>query len=241
MKQAKFEADGKKYEVAYDCPDDEIKNQINEIFSDKEYKLARRKKNMVVLDVGANVGMFDIYIKDWAKKIYAVEPSKRCFDCLKVNTKDWDNIEIFNTGFLNRIGKRYIYGNGDETPQNMMMEGEHKELVDITTIEDFMTKNKIAHVDVMKIDTEGAEYVILADQSFLNVAPKIDFIIGETHYMNRALPEHVLMMLEKAGFKAKLLPFENQFIWLSYENEETGQKARFQVDKPTMFVAERIK
>ena len=240
MKQAKFQADGIDYEMAYDCPDDEIKDQINEIFSDKEYELAKRKKDMVVLDVGANVGMFSRFIKDYAKKIYAVEPSKRCFDCLKENTKDWDNIEIFNVGFLNSKGKHYIFGNGDETPQNMMTEGEHSELTDITTIEDFMKENKIEHVDVMKIDTEGAEYVIFADQSFKNVAPKIDFIIGEGHYLDKAMPEHLFLMLKEAGFKAKLLPFVNQFIWINYENVYTGQKARFEVKKPTMFIAEHI-
>ena len=239
MKQAKFSVDGKDYQMWYDCPDKEINNQINEIFSDKDYELAKRKKDMIVLDVGANVGMFSLFIKDYAKKIYALEPSRRCFEALKKNTENWDNIEIFNVGLSNRKDKALLFGKGDETPQTMMIEGENKEVIDITTIEDFIKEQNIKHIDVMKIDTEGAEYVILADQTFRNVASKIDFVIGESHYINRMVPEHVILMLEKAGFKAKLLPISNFVLWLNYDNTYTGQKERFEVKKPTLFVGER--
>ena len=239
MKQAKFSSDGKDYIMNYDCPDEEINNQINEIFSDKDYELAKRKKDMVVLDVGANIGMFSLFIKDWAKKIYAIEPSKRIFECLKENTKKWNNIEIFNVGFSNRKGKAMLYGKGDETPQTMILEGENKELIDTTTIEDFINENKIDHIDVMKIDIEGMEYVVLADNSFRNIADRIDFIIGESHYVQQALPEHLLLILRKAKFKAKLLSSKNQFLWLNYENPDTGQKEVFKVKKATLFIGEK--
>lgn len=239
MKQAKFSADGKAYEMAYDCPDQEINNQINEIFSDKDYELAKRKKDMVVLDVGANIGMFSLFIKDWAKKIYAVEPSERIFACLEENTKNWDNIEIFNVGFANMKGKAQLYGKGEETPQTMMLGGEHMEIIDVTTIEDFMNENKIDHIDVMKIDVEGAEYVIFADDIFKRVADRIDFIVGESHYLHNMLPEHALMMLERVGFKARLLPRENYVQYLDYENTYTGQKDTYGVKKPTLFVGEK--
>ena len=239
MKQAKFSADGKDYIMAYDCPDKEIKDQINEIFSQQCYKEAKRRKDMVVLDVGANVGMFSLFIRDYAKKIYAIEPSKRCFAALKENTKDWDNIELFNVGFFNRKGKRLLYGKGEETPQTMLLKGEHTELVDTITIEEFMSENKIDHIDLMKVDTEGAEYVIFADDSFKRVANKIDFIIGESHYLGDMSPEHVLLMLKKAGFKAKILPLKNYIQYVNYENIYTKQKDRYEVKRATLFVGER--
>ena len=240
MKTAKFSADGKDYEMFYDCPDQEINNQINEIFSDKDYELAKRGKDLVVLDVGANVGMFSLFIKDYARKIYAVEPSRRVFACLKENTKDWDNIEIFNVGLMNRKGKEFLYGKEEETPQTMMIKGDQKELIDIITIEEFMNENKIDHIDVMKIDTEGAEYVILADNSFKAVAEKIDFIIGETHYIDTMIPEHVLLMLKRAGFKPKLLRRKNCLVVLNYHNPYTNQVDNYPVKKPTMFTAIHI-
>ena len=239
MKQAKFSSEGKDYKMAYDCPDEEIQNQINEIFSDKDYELAKRGKDLVVLDIGANVGMFSLFIKPYAKKIYAVEPSKRIFDCLKENTKDWDNIEIFNVGFSNRKEKTFLFGTGDQTPQTMLIEGEHEEMIDTISIEEFFDENKIDHVDVMKIDVEGMEYVILADQTFKNVASKIDFIIGESHYIQRAMPEHIPLILKKAGFKAKLLSRENYVLWLNYENPDTEQKERYEVKKATLFIGEK--
>ena len=240
MKQAKFSSDGKDYIMNYDCPDEEIQNQINEIFSDKDYELAKRKKDMVVLDVGANVGMFSLFIKDWARKIYAVEPSRRIFACLKENTKDWDNIEIFNVGFFNRRGRQPLYGDGEQTPQTMMKLGNKQELVNTITIEEFMNENKIDHIDVMKIDTEGAEYVILADNSFRNIANRINFIIGETHYLEDMIPEHALLMLKRTGFKSKLLPRKNCSQTLHYQNYLTGQKDEYPIKKNTLFIAERI-
>ena len=239
MKQANFEVDGKKYAMVYDCPDQEINNQINEIFSEKCYELAKRKKDIIVLDVGANVGMFSLYIKDFARKIYAVEPSRRCFECLKENTKDWDNIEIFNVGFWNIKGKNFLYGKGEETPQTMVMGGENRELIDTVTIEEFIKENKIEHIDVMKIDVEGAEYIILTDNSFKNIANRIDFIIGESHYFDRIMPEHILLVLEKVGFKAKLLPIKNLILGFNYHNEYTGQRDIYEVKKPSMFIAKR--
>ena len=239
LKQAKFSSENVDYTMNYDCPDQEIESQINEIFSDKDYELAKRKRNMVVLDVGANIGMFSLFIKDWAKKIYAIEPSKRCFEALRENTKDWNNIEIFNIGFANKKGEGFLYGKEEETPQTMVLEGENRETIDITTIEDFLNENKIEHIDVMKIDVEGMEYVILTDETFRRIASKIDFIIGESHYIQQAIPEHALLMLKKAGFKAKLLPRENYVLWLNYENKVTGQKEKYEVKKPTLFIGEK--
>lgn len=239
MKQAKFSADGKDYSMFYDCPDQEFNRQIQEIFSDKDYEPAKRKKDMVVLDIGANVGMFSLFIKDWASKIYAIEPSKRCFDCLKENTKDWNNIECFNVAFLNRRGKQLLYGKGEETPQTMMIEGEHGEVVDTITIEDFMNENKIKHIDVMKIDVEGAEYVILADDSFKRIADRIDFVIGEGHFLENMLPDHILELLKSVGFKTKLLPRKNFALYLNYENVYTGQKDVYEVKKQSLFIGEK--
>ena len=109
-------------------------------------------------------------------------------------------------------------------------------MVDIITIEEFFKENKIEHIDVMKIDVEGAEYIIFADNSFKNIANKIDFIIGESHYINEMLPDHVLALLKRAGFKAKLLPIKNQYLFLDYENTYTGQKEIFEVKKATLFI-----
>ena len=87
---------------------------------------------------------------------------------------------------------------------------------------------------------EYLDDVIIVDNSFKNVADKIDFIIGESHYANEMLPDHVLALLKRAGFKAKLLPIKNQYLFLNYENIYTGQKEKIEVRKPTLFIGERV-
>ena len=41
-----------------------------------------QKKDMVIIDVGANIGVVTQYMRQFAKKIYAIEPSPEHFEAL---------------------------------------------------------------------------------------------------------------------------------------------------------------
>ena len=43
------------------------------------------RSDLVVLDIGANIGIVTQYMRDFAKKVYAVEPSSEHFEALKKN------------------------------------------------------------------------------------------------------------------------------------------------------------
>ena len=63
-----------------------------------------QKKDMVILDVGANIGVVTQYMRQFAKKIYAIEPSPEHFEALKKNKEfnGWDNVEIFNLALADK-------------------------------------------------------------------------------------------------------------------------------------------
>lgn len=193
------------------CPlsEKEINTQLNEIFADECYKLARRKKNAIYLDIGANIGMTAYYFNKWAKMIYLIEPSKECFKSLQNNTKDMKNVKIFNYAIADINGFRPLYGiDPDSSPQNLKITKGNLitsvENAPCITIDKFFEDNKIDHIDVMKIDVEGYEYQILASPGFAKVVDKIDFIIGEGHITEEGgMPEFIPEILKDYGFTTK--------------------------------------
>ena len=79
-----------------------------EIYLDGVYiDIFNQKKDMVVVDVGANIGIVTQYMRDYAKKIYAIEPSSEHFEALKKNKEfnKWDNVEIFKLAIADKDGE----------------------------------------------------------------------------------------------------------------------------------------
>jgi FkbM family methyltransferase len=236
----------------------EFQNQYTEIFDIEHYKLGRRKKNATYLDLGANIGLSCLYFKDWAKKIYAVEPSKDNFEALLKNTKQYKNIECFNYGIGPDNRKVPLYKTvEDSTPQTFMPRNVpwSAELAYTIRIDDFFKQNNIKHIDVMKIDIESYEYVVLPHNSFANVASKIDFIIGESHFAIFRPPsvkkgesiycegfiELIPEMLKDYGFKTRFLKFDdgNMFRTYDFDDLQINKTKHYQVNFNTIFVAER--
>ncbi len=141
------------------------------INSNFEYpkKYFPRGKCPVIVDAGANIGAFSIYItnelRDSMPIVYAIEPSVNNFEYLKKNIilNNFQNtIKIFNVGLYNKNGVGYIdlsqacdaYSVADE-PQNV---GSQK--VDVITLENFCLNNNIKTIDLLKMDIEGGEYCV---------------------------------------------------------------------------------
>ena len=234
-----------KIQVDHTCPVTELESQVTEIFHFEDYKLGLIKKNMTILDVGANIGLSVKYFQEWAKKIYALEPEATCFFCLEKNTKQFKNVERFNVGLGYKTGSINMYSENEDLPPQTMMPSDtminnnpYMEMVKVMRIDDFFEQEKIKHIDLMKIDTEGAEYFIFPSDGFKKVASKIDYIIGEAHYKT-SIPQTIPVMLKEYGFKTKILPRKNSLFFTHYNKEEGMEERTFSVSLPTMFFAYR--
>lgn len=219
--------------------EEETKVQMAEVFVEEQYKFGKVKKDMVIVDVGANIGSTAIYFKEWAKKIYALEPSSLPFQALKENVAPYTNIEAFNLGVGPDENKWKLYSNdGGQVPLSMWGNGVNYEEVQLTTLDKFFKEQKIEHVDLLKIDTEGSEYLIFPSPGFTNIASKIDYIVGEAHYPQRqVIPEFIPLILEESGFDVKFLPEENYSITFAYNFD--GENKKYELIRQTMFVAKR--
>jgi FkbM family methyltransferase len=241
---------GKKTELYSPLPEEELNQQLTEIFISETYKPALRKKNAVYLDVGANIGMAATYFKDWAKMIYSIEPAKECFQALELNTKNMTNIKRFNLAIAGSTEKMRLFGVKDSVPQTFYSELIRPidaelpvasiDVVDAVTMDKFFEDNKIKHIDVMKIDVEGYEYIIFGSPGFEKVAKKIDFIIGESHFTpDGGMPMFLPEILKEYGFEVKWMDYHTYVRNLTIQYGDKIKKYKVRPD--TMFVAERKK
>ena len=157
-----------------------------------------QKKDMVVVDVGANIGIVTQYMRDYSRKVYAIEPSPEHFEALKMNKEfnKWDDVELFNIALADKDGKMQLNRlEENRTCHSLINKFDDKNSVEVETMamDTFMEKNKIEKVDFMKFDVEGAEDMILRSEGFKKVADKIKAIEVEFHYPTwRSLVDYMI-------------------------------------------------
>jgi len=186
---------------------------IYEIFLIKNYnpKGMEIKKNNVIIDLGANIGVFTIYSSLLAKKekVYAYEPFKTHFNRLLENIKinNLHNVKAFNLAVCGSKGKRDLYiSNISSGMHSLFFEGSGKKVsVECTTLKEIFDFNKIKKCDFLKIDCEGAEYEILYNTP-KEIFRKIDKIALEWDRLDdkKMNVDYLKNFLEKKGFKIKI-------------------------------------
>tara|TARA_B100000795_G_scaffold168412_1_gene126844 strand:- start:424 stop:1224 length:801 start_codon:yes stop_codon:yes gene_type:complete len=156
----------------------------------KEYYFPENLKPKVIFDIGGNIGITSIYLASLFPdaQIYTFEPLKENFEILKINVSQFKNIQAFNVGLGNENGSFKVYLSDDEENYGGVsfyseVEGnliEPFSECDIKNINDMVKELEINSIDLIKIDTEGAEYDILTslEDNFLK---KTSWITGELH------------------------------------------------------------
>ena len=176
-----------------------------EIYLDGIYiDVLNRRKDMVIIDVGANCGVVTQYMRDHAKKLYAIEPSGEHFEALKKNKEfnGWDNVEVFNVALADTDGEMTLHVNTkNRTCHSLTLNyNQGSEKVKTMRFDTFMKENKIDMVDFCKFDVEGAEDMILRSEGFTKVAEKIKAIEIEFHFPNwKELADYLISL----GYSAR--------------------------------------
>lgn len=131
------------------------------------------KPDSIVIDAGANIGVFSILAAKLAQngKIFAFEPVKNTYDILKKNVGQIPQVVVLNQGLGDKEKSQEILTASRNVGMNAMADSElalkNKRYFDgsektyITTIDNAVEKQKIQRVDFIKIDTEGYESQII--------------------------------------------------------------------------------
>ncbi|MES1198175.1 MAG: FkbM family methyltransferase, partial [Chitinophagaceae bacterium] len=150
-------------------------------------------KNAVVIDIGANIGMFPIrlLVDQPDIRFYSYEPFPNNFAILHKNVAassfTQNRISIFNMAVLGKKQDNLkIYFNKKEeyTDSSSLIPGfenNHDALpISSTTLEEIIKVNGLQKIDLLKLYCEGSEYSILYD-SPIDLINSIPFIVVETH------------------------------------------------------------
>ena len=166
---------------------------------DHDYKILNEikfKKDDVILDIGANIGMISIFIakKNPDIKIYAFEPVNVNFKNFEHNIKAnkiTSDIKKFHFGLgekkenilikipLNSSGAASIYTDRYIQYENNII----TENITIEPIKEILNENNIKKIKLLKIDCEGCEFDVLSSltkEDFRN----IEYFLGEIHCRN---------------------------------------------------------
>jgi FkbM family methyltransferase len=140
----------------------------------------------VFIDVGANVGLFSLFVASRAgpnAKILAIEPEPQNLERLRFNIAANPGIPIrvvplalgekkglvaLDVDDRDRGGTRTRALTGMEEEE--FNPGSHAPLVDCCTLLDLLRQEETSHIDALKIDVEGAEDRVL--ESFFRDAPQ---------------------------------------------------------------------
>lgn len=183
--------------ISYTNPQ-ELLHGLDELFIDKIYKVAL-PPNPFIIDCGANIGLSVIYLKQLYPdaRILAFEPDRINYDLLIRNIKSF--------GFTDVTVLQEAVWN-ENTHISFAAEGSMSSKIDTnntnnTTIKAARLKDYLdKKVNFLKIDIEGAEYVVLRD--IRDNLQNVDNLFLEYHgkfEQNNQLVE-MLEIVNKAGF-----------------------------------------
>lgn len=153
----------------------------------------------VVLDAGANIGLFTMIAALKARKVIAVEPLPSNFEILSVNIglNGLSNVILVNKALGDYNGVGYLSGQG--AMATLDQKGTE---VSVIRIDDMLREIGVDRVDVVKMDIEGSEVKALRGQKFLE---KVKRIMLETH--GETNTQEVCYILEKEGFQIQPYKF----------------------------------
>lgn len=195
---------------------DEFKRIYKEIFVDQEYKFDSKNNKPFIIDCGSHIGLSILYFKTIypKSKILGFEPNPDNYKilCKNVKNNNLKNVKVFNYALSDEEKNVNLHASFDEdTPwtwgdtiiYNMWGDGDNDKKIPVKTVK--LSKFINSHVDLIKVDIEGAEQKVLQEvETKLNL---VDKIIMEYHGTKTSIKVNdytvIRSILTKHGFKVK--------------------------------------
>lgn len=168
-------------------PANHVDDIIEQLYVEAFYtKLFPGKENLVVLDIGANVGLFSLYFQDQAKMVYSLEPTPSHFNILKRLTADYPKITPLNIALSDQDADIDFFICSNNTTMNSITarsDTEYAENITVRgcTLATLINDLKLDHVDFIKCDIEGSESFALTYETIGAVKDKVGCWYVECH------------------------------------------------------------
>ncbi len=124
---------------------------------------------MTFVDVGAHIGYFSIIAAALVGEkgaVHSFEPDPDCFSRLVVNSAVYPWVKAHNSAVADRNGEISFYRSPMQNESGwgaiFDADGEREELsVRVCSLDNWISKERIEKIDVLKIDVEGSEYRVV--------------------------------------------------------------------------------
>jgi FkbM family methyltransferase len=159
---------------------------LKEINNDKIYAhLLLNKKDMIIFDIGAHIGLFSLYASDSAKKIYAFEPDSIHFNILKELTYNFTNtntiIPVNMAISVNKEDSIFYMNNINTTMHSLVNQYSEQTIVKCIDLYSFIQNNKLDIVDLIKCDIEGGEIIIFTKEEIKKIKNIVKHLYIKVH------------------------------------------------------------
>ena len=164
-----------------------LRGRLNWLYKQRYEKSVRNKlgqiKGEVFWDIGANIGFYSLMLRSNFSKIVAVEPNPETATILRGRMRDTDNVEILELALSSTNGPALLYTqkekfclagfNNKNGSDSLLSQVDYKSSRDPSN--DRVVQNRpsiqvmqrrfddlnMGTVDLVKIDVEGAEFLVL--------------------------------------------------------------------------------
>jgi FkbM family methyltransferase len=146
-------------------------------------KFQHLKDKKIIIDGGANIGLFAIYIKNQYPdaKIICIEPDTENFELLQRNVSPYTDIYCENCGIWDKDTMLRVYDKYDIGKWGIIVEEDFKHgNIPAMSMDSLMKKYAINHIDILKLDIEGSEKEVFSD-NIETWLPKVKMIVIELH------------------------------------------------------------
>lgn len=135
--------------------------------SNNDVRKIINRKDLIIFDVGANIGNTVIDYKSFFPKstIYCFEPVKSTFELLVENTKKLKTVNCFNYALGNKDEQIEIELSEDSEFNSLLntsnIRSRKVEKIEVKRLDNFCAYKEIKQIDLLKIDVEGFEINVL--------------------------------------------------------------------------------
>ncbi len=178
-------------------------------------------KELRIVDVGAYKGLWiNRYLKKYPNVIaYLIEPYEESFVNLQKKFRGLSNIKIFKIGLSNINAFKEVNVNSKSYTNSLLeldpeakkswsknkFEHLYKKKVETVTLENFVDKNKIERINILKLDVQGYESRVIKGGEMLLKNYLIDILVLEVivapTYKDQSKISEIFTILDKYNYK----------------------------------------
>lgn len=162
------------------------------------------KQDSVILDIGANVGLFALHVLPYASRMICVEPTPVHMNIQRELLGG--NVEHEQAALHNYTGRTRFHFEPINTTMNTIRQDGGLE-VDCITLLDLCNKYNLSTVDFCKVDIEGSEWQALTDERIAEVKGIIKSFFVELHPRSSEAQRGMAARFEEAGYKVEMIDY----------------------------------